>query len=347
MNNQTVDSAPCLLFNGDLKKCDVILALKRVTATLSMVGCLFMVTIIWLLKKYRFLSQRLIMWLSVVSFMNALTYVVGDRTPKSWRCTMDGFFINYFNWAVLAWVACITFNLFWNVARSETSEKFEKFYHIVCWGFPLVTSCIPLFLDQYGPAGVWCWVEHSAVVTRFALWYVPLWIIILCMFVSYSYTYYVVRRRVGAGFHGDLTTRDALVKEVRTLMVYPLIYLALSFFPFVLRLHNAFTDEGDDVYFLWVMTVLSAPLQGAVNSVAFGMDRDTRDKLTVTILWSSLKRKFRKRSSVQLYTPTDTPRREAADLPGTLREDPQVIEMSDLRSDYRQGAEFNEEEKDS
>ena len=93
------------------------------------------------------------------------------------------------------------------------------------------------------------------------------------------------------------------------------------------------------------MTVLSAPLQGAVNSVAFGMDRDTRDKLTVAILWSSLKRKFRKRSSVQLYTPTDTPRREAADLPGTLREDPQVIEMSDLRSDYRQG--FNEEEKDS
>ena len=113
----------------------------------------------------------------------------------------------------------------------------NRFYHIMCWVFPLITSCLPLFLGQYGPAGVWCWVEHSAVATRFALWYVPLWIIILCMFVSYTYTYYAVRRRVGAGFHGNLTgaARESLVKEVRALMVYPLIYLALSFFPFVLR----------------------------------------------------------------------------------------------------------------
>ena len=113
------------------------------------------------------------------------------------------------------------------------------------------------------------------------------------------------------------------------------------------RLHNAFTDEGEDVYFLWIMTVLSAPLQGAVNSVAFGMDRDTRDKLSIDVLWSSLKRKFRKRSAMQLYTPQNTPHRGIAEQLPTSRSDPQVIEMNELRTDYRKGEELDEPETDS
>jgi hypothetical protein len=74
------------------------------------------------------------------------------------------------------------------------------------------------------------------------------------------------------------------------LKAYPFVYLVLSVIPLILRLHNAFTEEGDDVFALWILTVICAPLQGAVNAVVFGLDPDTRNRLTlpqIRLAWAS------------------------------------------------------------
>ena len=299
-----VSDGECTLFNGSAYKCNTIIMLKRVTASLSIIGCLFMIAVIWLFRKYRVQSQRLVLWLSVAALFDALAYAVGDIKSDGALCDAEAWFLTWFDWCVLAWVCCITFNLYTNAVRMRTIPgHHEKYFHLVCWLCPpLLLSLLPFAGDHYGPAGAWCWIKHEDTAWRFAVWYVPLFVAITALFITFAYITYQIKRRF-LGWQNSEAADDhaALLADIKVLRSYPFIYLTLSLFPLILRIHNAFTAEGDDVYGLWIMTVLTAPLQGAVNAIVFGLDPDTRSKVT----WNQVKmawgRRFDKSSAVQEY----------------------------------------------
>ena len=280
----------CTLFNGDENKCRTIIALKRVTGTLSIVGSLFMIFVIWLFRKYRIQSQRLILFLSIAALLDAIGYMVGDITSDGSLCDFEAWMLTYFDWCVLLWVVCITYNLYMNVVKMRNVAKYEKYFHAICWFCPsLVLSLLPLIGDNYGPAGAWCWIKHDSNVWRFVIWYIPLFIAIVALFFVYGYITYQIKRRT-VMWQGNIdadaeANQEALLDDIKVLKGYPFVYLFLSIFPLILRIHNAFSDEGDDVYALWILTVLTAPLQGAINAIVFGMDPDTRSKLS----WSQMK----------------------------------------------------------
>nr|CAB3229681.1 cyclic AMP receptor 3-like [Phallusia mammillata] len=289
------DNMTCTLFNGDQFKCNVVIALKRTTGSLSLIGCIFMIATIWLFRKYNILSQRLILYLSIAALLDTIGYLMGDMTPDGPQCDFEAWWLTYFDWTVLMWVSCLTFNLFFNVVMQRRTERFEKLYHLLCWIVPpFLLSLLPLIGDNYGPAGAWCWIKHDSMAWRFVIWYVPLFLTILGLFVTYFYIIFFLRRKLGSwqGNYDPATERDNLqIKDdIKVLKAYPFVYLILSIFPLILRIHNAFSAEGDDVYALWILTALTAPLQGAVNAVVFGLDPDTRSKLTwahIQLAWAS------------------------------------------------------------
>ena len=285
----------CPLFNSDQEKCSTIIALKRVTGSLSVVGCFFMIFSIWLFRKYNVMSQRLILFLSIAAFFDALGYLIGDLTPDGPECDFEAWWLTYFDWTVLMWVSCITFNLYQNVVKQKQTNNLEKFYHLVSWIFPpLVLSVLPFFADTYGPAGAWCWIKHDATVWRFLIWYVPLFVAIIALICVYAYIIVYLRRQLSSwqGNYDPNEQRniDLAEEDIKALKAYPFIYLVLSIFPLILRIHNAVTVEGDDIFGLWIMTVLTAPLQGAVNAIVFGLDPETRKRLTwshIQLAWAS------------------------------------------------------------
>ncbi|CAK8673199.1 uncharacterized protein LOC143468932 [Clavelina lepadiformis] len=288
-------SMQCTLFGGDNEKCNTIIALKRVTASLSLVGCVFMISTIWLFRKYNVLSQRLILFLSIAALFDSIGYLMGDMTPDGPTCDFEGWWLTYFDWTVLMWVSCITYNLYQNVMKHRRTDRLEKFYHFFSWVIPpLLFSLLPLIGDNYGPAGAWCWIKHESTAWRFAIWYVPLFVIIIALFGIYIYIIIYLRKQMtswGGNYNPDDEFNNAVMEDdIKVLKAYPFVYLALSIFPLILRIHNAATDEGDDVFALWVLTVLTAPLQGAVNAIVFGLDPETRTKLTleeIQLAWKS------------------------------------------------------------
>lgn len=296
----------CTLFNGDDSKCNTLIVLKRVTGTFSLLGCIFMIFVIWLFKKYRVQSQRLIMFLSVAALFDAIGYMAGDITPDGPACDFEAWILTYFDWCVLMWVSCITYNLYMNVVRMRNVASQEKYFHIASWLCPpLLLSVLPFIGDNYGPAGAWCWIKHESTVWRFVIWYIPLFIAIIMLFLAYSYiTWQIKRQNVMWQGNMDADTQanqENLLEDIKLLKGYPFVYLGLSIFPLILRIHNAFTAEGDDVFALWVLTVLTAPLQGACNAVVFGMDPDTRARLTWTQIRLTLSNRFQDNSGLQEY----------------------------------------------
>ncbi|XP_065185677.1 cyclic AMP receptor-like protein A isoform X2 [Sycon ciliatum] len=274
----------CSLFPDNPNHCTVIINIRRAFSTLSLVGCIFVIFIIWLFRKYKYFVQRLILALTVAAAMDSISYLMGaiheEREPI---CVVQAFWMSFFDWAVLLWVCCIAFNLFMNVIRLRRTENFEKWYHVICWGVSLIMACIPI--KQYGPAGAWCWIERGETGLRFGTWYVPLFILIGMLFLVYIYIIVTIQRQVRRwdGTYNPETQRDKerLKEDVRPLKAYPVIYLVLSIFPLVNRIQNAVSND-QAIFALWVLHAISSPLQGFFNSVAFALDKETFSRLNLT-----------------------------------------------------------------
>eukprot|EP00112_Aurelia_sp_Birch-Aquarium-sp1_P025574 Seg857.4 transcript_id=Seg857.4/GoldUCD/mRNA.D3Y31 product="Cyclic AMP receptor-like protein A" protein_id=Seg857.4/GoldUCD/D3Y31 len=289
-------SLPCPLFPDHPTRCNTVLAVKRTSASLSLIGCVFLIFIIWLFQKYKFFDQRMILFLGVAALLDSVSYIMGDIYPEGKLCDAQAFLMSYFDWAVLCWVCCITFNLWLLAIKKMNKIEFEKWYHIVCWGVPLLWAALPFVGDHYGPAGVWCWVDNKSYAWRFGIWYIPLFILIFGMAIVNSYIVWKVYSRAGeweGTFSQEHETDMKLLKEeVKTLLAYPVIYLILNICPLIYRIHNAMHRNELANYPLLVLMVMSGPLQGACNAIAFAMDRETFRRLN----WTEVKLALRSRS---------------------------------------------------
>ncbi|XP_032230476.1 G-protein coupled receptor 1 [Nematostella vectensis] len=291
----------CSLFPENPAYCDAIVGVKRTIATISMIGSLFIVFIIWLFKKYKYFTQRLILFLSIAAFLNAVAMFMGVLHPKPGaQCIFQAWWLSFFDYALLLWVCCITFNLYRNAINKVRTEHFEKWYHLVSWGIPLVCSLLPFVGDHYGPAGAWCWIaDNSEDVSlwRFMIWYVPLFICILAMFATYAYIFISYRKQAkswGGTYSAEDERNKAMMKEhVRPLMAYPCIYLATSIFPLIHRIYNASTSTPS--FPLLLLHVISTPLIGALNAVFFGIDKETLGRLN----WPQMKVAFQQHSKTR------------------------------------------------
>ncbi|CAG5865805.1 unnamed protein product [Menidia menidia] len=161
----------CVFFNGlsEDYRCVVILSVKRATGTFSLVGCIFMLFVIWLLRRYHSLAQKMILSLTVAAFFDSVAYVMGESHPEGSLCDFQAWWLTYFDWSALAWVCLITLNLYLNLVREISTNRYETLYHLTAWGVPLVMASLPLLRGYYGPAGAWCWITDGHVAWRFGM----------------------------------------------------------------------------------------------------------------------------------------------------------------------------------
>jgi len=182
--------------------------------------------------------------------------------------------------------------------RGDRAKRLERYYHVISWGVPLVVASLPFSEDVYGPAGPWCWVagdvKHSAM-WRFSTYYIPLFICIIGLFIAYTYMFVTYRRqeRPWEGVHrgnnpAEQEQRTLWMNYVKSMLAYPFIYLVLSMAPFIHRVYNAVTPKPSFV--LIVLHVISIPLTGLMNAIAFGLSRDTLSRLN----WDDMKAAFQR-----------------------------------------------------
>nr|XP_033806121.1 G-protein coupled receptor 1-like isoform X1 [Geotrypetes seraphini] len=290
----------------DAYRCATIIVIKRATAAFSLIGCIFMLLMIWLLRKYNSLAQKMIFSLTVAAFFDSIAYVMGDAGPDGALCNFQAWWLTYFDWSALAWVCCITLNLYLNVVKKMRTEQFERAYHATAWGMPFVLSCLPLFGDYYGPAGAWCWITNEHAAWRFAIWYVPLFILIFLMMLCYLRIVYVAKQRVltWSGTYDPDRERSKvlLVEEIKPLKWYPCVYLAVTFFPLLNRLHNAVSPNNPS-FLLLVLHVVSAPLHGLANAIVFGLDKETWVQLHFSSLQLAFQSRFCDKTRIKEYRP--------------------------------------------
>ena len=92
---------------------------------------------------------------------------------------------------------CIAHTMFMVLATQDYHpERFEKFYHLLCWVVPTIFVLIIIVTDSVGDSGLWCWIrgDQSHERYRYLLLYFPLIMVIVINTVLYLSTYYHIWR---------------------------------------------------------------------------------------------------------------------------------------------------------
>ncbi|XP_068125967.1 cyclic AMP receptor-like protein A isoform X1 [Hyperolius riggenbachi] len=294
-------------------QCVTITTVKRITAAFSLVGCTCMLILIWLFRKYNSLAQKMILSLAVAAFFDSIAYIMGEVLPDGVLCNFQAWWLTYFDWCALAWVCCITLNLYLNVVKEMRTDQYGLAYHITAWGVPFILSCLPLFGDYYGPAGAWCWITDEHVAWRFVIWYIPLFSLIFVMMLCYLRIIYVAKQRVitwsGTYDPGRERSKILMAEEIKPLKWYPFVYLAVSLFPLLnrflcSRIYNAL-NPSQPAFTLTLLHVMSAPLHGFANAFVFGLDKETWSQMTITSLKVAFQSRLCDSTKIKEYRPAN------------------------------------------
>ena len=268
-----------------------VAAVRAGVGAFSALCCLAMIAIIALHKKYRDFAQRLVLNLAVTAFIHSLSYTLArvnyysDLRLLDPYCYFGGFLNLYSAWIEVLALMCIVYHLF--VAGllgrpAHPTRRLEALFWLGTYALPLLWCWLPFIRQSYRTSGGWCAIRTLSEdgcsgyvfgkVLQFALWYVPLYILLfatcsVCVAVAVK-MHMNVHRWSGVYDDETRTRHQRLRMEIRPLLWFPFLYLILNTFSFIDRIYNA-AQPDDPVVVLTFLHACTSPFRGAFVALVY------------------------------------------------------------------------------
>lgn len=294
-------------------------ALRASVGLFSFFCCLGVVFVLVLYKKYKFFTQRLILYLTIAALVHSISYTlarVNYYTPRPIEdpyCYFGGLLNHYTAAVELLNIWCITFNLFVNTIFNKRTEKLEVIYFLISYFLPVTWFWLPLWKRAYGTAGPWCGIRTVdancnpfpfGIWVQFGIWYIPLYVSLTIIFFA-TILIAIKAVRDSRKWRGkfDPTAKwqsDRIEKEVKPLIWYPVVYLALNVFSLISQIYNAVNPDNPSIA-LFYLRLLSSPFRGAFIALVYALDSETRRRLNCRQLRNLCKGCCQKKGAILEY----------------------------------------------
>eukprot|EP00800_Vazella_pourtalesii_P010923 TRINITY_DN2652_c0_g3_i1.p1 TRINITY_DN2652_c0_g3~~TRINITY_DN2652_c0_g3_i1.p1 ORF type:complete len:334 (-),score=31.44 TRINITY_DN2652_c0_g3_i1:13-1014(-) len=296
------------VFKNNTEYCTIVEVTVRSISAISVICAVIVLVLIFLLQRYKFVSQRLILYLVIATLLDAIEFTIGGLDlSESLACAVDGYIRMWFHWSLVVWVCNITANLFWNVVVGKVTNKYlEVSYIVVGIAVPVIFSIPPFVDNSYGPAGLWCWISNKrrvGQILRFVVWYIPIWVIIGVIFIVYMVIIVKLIWEVKKWdrYNAQNNKKKQTVRnEIKSLFLYPIFFLLVNIFPAVNRVQNAITP-GHPVFPLYLLHAISTPLWGLGFIILFVVNKDTLRELKWSNFKTTLLTRFKRTGDVVEY----------------------------------------------
>lgn len=285
-----------------------VTGIRSILSFISFFSILFIIALIVLFKKYAFFIQRLILYLCIGAATNAFVggiNVVGTiahRNPSlAAYCVFIGFLDEYTGWWVLMAETIITIDVFIRVMLFKNTRRVEVLYVFLIFGFPILINWIPFTQSAYGGGGPWCWIRYTnddcsrfifGMAMQFVIWYIPLYFLMAILTVLIVIVLVTLHRRKSrwTGAFNPIASgaQERMQKEAQPLIAYPIIFIVLNLILLINRIYNV-ANPGRPNVVLWFISAFSYPLQGAIITMAYTLDPETRKKVRITELRAAAK----------------------------------------------------------
>ena len=280
----------------------IVAGLSAASAFVSLLASCFIVSLIVLFKKWRFFTQRLVLYLALSVIFESLATIIHrvdyrNETSEFYVrfCQFSAFVEQNTSWIELMAVVSITLYIFVCAVFSKRTDRLELLYLFFIFLFPLLFNWIPFTVDAYGRAGAWCWIKSENIyacnstnvpgqILQFVLWYVPLYVILIILIGLYVTILVKIHwydpRKYKVSNHANDQNHQQMSKEIRSLLWYPFIYFMINLIPLINRIHGLARPNNPSLA-LWILTALLFPIKGGFIALAFTLDLDTRKRLNM------------------------------------------------------------------
>ncbi|KKY26432.1 putative camp receptor-like protein [Phaeomoniella chlamydospora] len=172
---------------------------ERAGSVLSLLGTTFIIVTFLSSRAFHKPVNRLVFY---ASLGNVLANV-GTMISRSGIlvgggvCQFQGFLIQMFLPADAMWTLAMATNVYLTFFRkydAQALRALEWKYFVICYGLPFLPAFAYFFIKTqkrgkvYGDAVLWCWVDIKWDYLRVALFYGPVWAMILITFAIYILT---------------------------------------------------------------------------------------------------------------------------------------------------------------
>jgi len=132
-----------------------------------------------------------------------------------------------------------------------------KYYHVICWGIPLLSVVISVSCSRYANIGPWCFLVPDSWFRLF--YYMPLAIVFLVNF------------GVFVAIRLKLSKHKYTIESSMNVMVsfYLVAFLAAQLPAVTNGMQNTFQPKNP-IFFLYIFQAFFQPVQGFFNCLVYG-----------------------------------------------------------------------------
>ena len=257
----------------------------------SVLACAVALSLAFLLRLYKHFTYRLAMYQVFGSLSWDASIVLSSSElsdPYSVfyhvMCKLVAFLLVFTMLMKLMFTLWLTFHLFCYVVFFKNLKRLEWLYITSSVFLPLLMSVIPFIHNNYGVAGVWCFVREEkddctsnrdGIIEIFALFYGPIVVSLILSVLAIVIMIVVMVRRAYVNSNTQLekeplvssrSTAKTLVKQLLPLLAYPIIFFTLVLIPVVDRIVDVAAKHRN--YGLILAHGIAAPVMGFFAGLA-------------------------------------------------------------------------------
>jgi len=261
----------------DARKLELI---NVVMSCCSFAGAAFIIFGFFSLPNLRTFAFRLVLCVAFSDLFYSLGNFLGDAGgnpdthvgASTGLCTFQALLISYFGLASMLWSCSIAFTLHMAFLRGDEHfhppvvETKMKYYHLICWGYPIPVTFLPFITHSYGDTGGWCWITNNDLAStlwRFFQFYIVLWIVITYC----AWVYFQVYRKLT----NSLTDQRTVPKQVSHIRFYPLVLVICWIWGTINTVYTSFHEDSPGLLWMNALHIFFASALGAVNAFVYGL----------------------------------------------------------------------------
>jgi len=200
---------------------------------------------------------RLIMYLCVCIVIGFVAFLIAFEPwlyTNPGPCIVTAICVHYFFLANFLWTFCIAFNFYQMIVRrNREASSLEKYYHIACWGIPVIFCAFTGGFTEYGDLGGVCYIKSPLV--RFLCFFIPGLVIIS----SNAVLFFFIAREIHETLSGAPKSDQRTAKKELRVYISIFISIGLSWIFGYLMFLLPFPIVTDIFFVLFSITT---PLQG-------------------------------------------------------------------------------------
>ncbi len=319
-NSTSSNNSVCSVF--DTYPYVIVAVVSSGSGILSALCCIFVICLVFLLKKHYFFTQRIILYHCMAALFRSVALITrfhrlgykDELKLQTVMCSISGFLDQLTSWYLLMDYSVITFTLLMTAVFHKNVARLERLYVVLIFVLPLTFNWIPFIDNTYGRFDEYCWIrttnfddcsEHKfGYVVQTVLWNVHFYIFLVLSISTYVVIIAIIawRKRHRRGKMGNDSKMDTLKKslndEVLSLIFFPFGAVVLNIFPLAKKIYD-FIYIDNPSYGLHFASSVISPLQGGYIALIYTLNRDTLRQLTYRNLVAMLCK--RRRGEPQEY----------------------------------------------